>query len=237
LDGDCAQSLFSLLHLYDWPIALGKLAMSSKKQFMRKRNIRRKSIFSGADCYVFLAGIVLRSMHGGYMVEGAVGLMLVIIGFIFSALLLMNSGSASYNQEKLGFVANSAATYAATYTGSSRQTDVTNMVTDTMSKIGLDTSNTNVTITDVTLGRNPAVSVAITAKLPVFMGGAFNNIMPQQVQLSDTAIALKPINTMKYLVVDLGGRMTVPLINATGVIPNDPLPAWYIGIAGVRRLR
>jgi hypothetical protein len=111
------------------------------------------------------------------------------------------------------------------------------MVTDTMSKIGLDTSNTNVTITDVTLGRNPAVSVAITAKLPVFMGGAFNNIMPQQVQLSDTAIALKPINTMKYLVVDLGGRMTVPLINATGVIPNDPLPAWYIGIAGVRRLR
>lgn len=178
------------------------------------------------------------------MVEGAVGLVITITGLIFAGLLLINSGVLVYNQEKIGFVAHSAATYAASLTDtSSRQSEVETQIANTMSNIGLSSANTTTTIQDINLGSGaeakPAVSVTITANLPTLLSSNFGNLLPQQIQLTETAIALKPINNVNYLVIMnlVGQKVTVPIINTTGVVPNDTLPAWFTNLVGVTRIR
>ena len=182
----------------------------------------------------------MRTMRGSNMVEGVVGLCLVIAGLIVAGLLLMNSGALIYNQEKIGFVTHSAATYAASLTNvGSRQADVDAQVANVMSNLGLSSADTTTTISDITVNSKPAVSVTVTANLPTMLTSNFGAVLPQQVQLKETAVALKPINTMKYLIVihPLTGLITVPLVNPTGDLPNDGLPAWEISLAGVRKLR
>lgn len=166
--------------------------------------------------------------------------MIVIIGFIFAGLLLMNSGVLIYNQGKIGFVAHSAASFAASLTNAAtRQADVDSHVSNTMANLGLDATNTTTSITDIDVSSKPAVTVTVKANLPTLLSANFGNLLPQQVQLSETAVALKPINTMKYIVVihPWGGQITLPLVNATGYLPNDGLPAWQISLAGVRKIR
>src|SRR5262249_19280138 len=141
---------------------------------------------------------------------------------------------------KIGFLTHSAAIYAATLTNTaSRQADVDAEVTNIMSNMGLSGATASTTITDITLNSKPAVSVTVNASLPTLLSSNFGNLLPQQVSLVETAVALKPINTMKYLVVihPLGGELTLPLVAPTGVLPNDGLPAWQISLAGVRKIR
>jgi hypothetical protein len=164
----------------------------------------------------------------------------VITGLIFAGLLLMNSGVLIYNQEKIGFVAQSAAAYAAACTDpATRQADVDAQVSNIMNNVGLGTATTTSTIKDVTVNTKPAVSVTLSASLPTLLSANFGNLLPQQVQLSETAVALKPLNNMKYLIVihPLGGSILLPLVAPGRVLPNDGLPAWEISLAGVRKLR
>lgn len=181
----------------------------------------------------------IRSMRGSNMLEGAVALVMVIGGLIVAGLLLMNSGVLIYNQEKIGYATHSAASFAATANSGSRQADTEAEVDKIMDNLGLGSATTSTTIRDVTIKSKPAVSVTITANLPTMMAAGFGNIIPQQVTLTETAVALKPINPMKYLVVvhPLTGLITLPLVHPTGILPNDGLPAWEISLAGVRRLR
>ncbi len=172
--------------------------------------------------------------------EGVVGLVLVIGGALMAFLLLMNTGVATYNKEKIGFVANSAASYAATLTDpSTRQANVESLVGTTMSNMGLNSASTVVTIKDLTEASIPAVSVTVAVNIPTLLSGSISGLLPQQVQMTDTAVALKPINTMQYLVIQdpLGGQVTVPLLNNTGALPKDNLPAWSISLQGVKKIR
>jgi hypothetical protein len=185
-----------------------------------------------------------RSKKGSNMVEGAVGLMIIITGLIFAGLLLMNSGALIYNQEKIGFVTHSAATYAAALTNAgTRQSDVEAQVSNTMANIGLSGANTSVTIKDISLGAGanakPAVSVTVAARLPTMLSSSFGNLLPQEIQLTETSVALKPINNVQYLVIMnvVGQKVTVPMINCTGDLPNDGLPAWFTNLVGVTRIR
>lgn len=214
--------------------------MLSNHACQKKQFVKRIQSFRCVCKNICGSSLPLRSKQGSVMVEGAVGLLLVISGLIVAVLFLLNSGLAVYNQEKIGFVANSAASYAANLTNTStRQADVDAEVKDTMANLGLDSSNTSTTISDVTLNSLPAVSVTITANLPTLMTANFGSIFPQQIQINNTAVALKPVNPMRYLVVvdPLGGQVTVPLINTTGILPNDGLPAWQISLAGVKNIR
>ncbi len=182
----------------------------------------------------------LRKMRGSSILEGAVGLLLVFTGLIVAGLLLMNSGVLIYNQEKIGFASHAAALYASRVTNiANRQADVEAQVSNIMNNLGLASASTTITIKDITVSSKPAVSVSISASLPTMLSANFGNLLPQQVQLTETAVALKPVNPMKYLVVThpLTGQITVPLLNPTGVLPNDGLPAYEISLAGVRKLR
>lgn len=185
-----------------------------------------------------------RNNRGGNLAEAAVGLMLVFTAIIIAALLFLNSGAIIYNQQKLGFIAHSAAVYAATLPANgTRQSAVDAQIQNLASNVGLG----NATIPPATISDSaspnalpvPTVTVSITASIPTMMSG-FGNLVPQQVQLSETAVAAKQIDqvaSMQYLYVNLGSGIYIPLLNTTGTLPNDGLPAWTISIAGVQKTR
>jgi hypothetical protein len=182
----------------------------------------------------------MRKERGSGIVEGVVGLMLVIGGTVLCVLLLINSGAATYNKEKIGFVANQAATYAATLpSDSTRQALVTTTVNSLLESMGLSSTNCSVTVSDITVASNPAVSVTVSASLPTMLSSNFGNLLPQQIQMSDTAVAIKNAWFWAYGKGTLpdGQSVVCPLLNATGALPNDDKPAYAITVLGVTKIR
>lgn len=217
----------------------------SKRNSLRRQNLVNAKVsstqLSHMTCFAQLHRIrvPMRQMRGSGMLEGAVGLMLVTSGLIFAALILLNSGAAIYNQMKLGFVAHSAAVFAAQDTSGSRQSDVSSQVSTMMSNVGLSSANTTTTITDTTIGSMPAVSLKISANLPTLLSASFGGVLPQQIQINETAVALKPYNPMQYIWVNppVGQGCVVPLLQPNGNYPNDGLPVWLVSLAGIRQIR
>lgn len=54
-----------------------------------------------------------RRAHGAALVEGVISLVMITIGTVAAVTLLVNAGMTTYYKEKIGFVANQCATYAA----------------------------------------------------------------------------------------------------------------------------
>lgn len=183
----------------------------------------------------------LRTMGGSGIVEGLVGLMLIIGSTILAVILLLNTGIATYNKEKVAFVADQAATYATSLTNlSTRDADVRSFVNSLLNQMGVKASNTTVKVTDIACSKWAAVSVSVSTTLPTLMSSGFSFLIPQQLQVSDTAVAIKSPYATAYCVgvAPVGGQVTLALLNATGVLPNDSLPAWSINLdLGVLRLR
>ncbi len=187
---------------------------------------------------------LMRSRRGSGIIIGVVSVFLLVSGSVLAVLLLMNTGVATYNKEKLGFIANQAAIYAATYSAyltdtTKRQTNVSSMVSSLLTSMGLNSSNTTVTVTDTTVGAQPAVSVTVSANLPTVMAANFSSVLPQQIQSTFTAVAIKAPYATEYVVgLDpLGGKVTGLMINPTGALPNDGRPAWSIGLQGLNKIR
>lgn len=185
-----------------------------------------------------------RTKRGSALIVGMLAVFLVVTGCVVSVLLLINTGVATFNKEKVGYVAFQAANYAATYVAylsdqNKRQTNVTEMVNGLLTDMGLRSSNTTVVITDTTLHGQPAVSVSVTATLPTITAGSFSNMMPSQVQSSYTQVKVKAPYATQYIVgIDpFGGKVLGGQINPIGLLPNDGAPAWAIAITGVTRLR
>lgn len=182
----------------------------------------------------------MRPMTGSGIVEGVVGLVLIIGTTVLASLLLINTGVATYNKEKIGFVADQAAAFATSCTNmSTRQADVSSFVDNLLTQMGLNASNTNVTVSDVAVGQWAAVSVSVTSNLPTIMSSGFSNLLPQQIQVSDTAVSIKSPYVSQYIVgVDpFGGTVTCALIDPTGNLPPDGLEAWRMSLTGTKRIR
>src|ERR1043165_7494135 len=88
-----------------------------------------------------------RARKGSALIVGIAALFLIVAGSSLSVLLILNSGIATFNKEKLGYIANQAATYASRYSAflsitSTRNQNVTDMVNGLLSDMGLNSSNT-----------------------------------------------------------------------------------------------
>jgi hypothetical protein len=187
------------------------------------------------------------------LILGIVLVFLLVTACALTVLLSVNTGVATYNREKINFIANQAATYAATYSPflsntSIRKKNVTDMVNGLMTGMGLNGSNTTVTITDTTVGGKPAVSVSVSTNLPTVLAANFSSILPQQLQSDCTAVAVidplatncleVPYATGYAVGVDpFGGKVLGNLVSPTGALPNDGQPAWLIGLTGLSKLR
>lgn len=182
-----------------------------------------------------------RSMRGSQIVEALLALMLTIGATTLAVILLLNTGSATYDKEKIAFVANQAATYATSLIDmSSRDSDVQSFVDTMFTQMGVKATNTVVTVKDTKCAKWSALTVQVTTTMPTIMSSAFSNLIPQQIQVTDTAVAIKSPYAEAYCIgVDpLGGQVTLALINPDGTLPSDGVPAWAISLAaGVVRLR
>jgi len=179
-----------------------------------------------------------RNCRGAVLADSAVGLYLVITGMIFGVILLLNAGGFVYYKMKLGFIANSTATYACGLpNNSARNGLVTNYANQTLQSMGFNPSAVAVTISDTTIVTRPAVKILVNCPLSSLIN--FCNMIPAQITLTESAVA-----TQKYwyfgdgqLINPFGGHCTFPLVNSTGVLPNDGLPAWQCTLFGAKKIR
>ncbi len=170
---------------------------------------------------------------GAELVEGVVGLWLIIFFMIASVVLLINVLAASFNKEKLGFVTDMAAVY-----GSNLPADTTNApqliedrVNVLLKEMSLKTTTLNVTSkwNDHTasgkVGTRPVCSVTIDATVPTLLSASMPAFMPVNIKMTDTSIALmRPWNwsygSCSIAAAVLPGWIT-PGLNVTGYVPKD----------------
>ena len=99
--------------------------------------------------------------------------------------------------------------------------------------MGINASNTNVTVTDLTVASREAIRVTVDTQLPTMLAGNFSSALPLSFRMSDSAVAIKNSNYAKYaqgILLSTGQMWTVPLVNETGNLPNDGKPAWGISL-------
>jgi hypothetical protein len=183
----------------------------------------------------------IRPARGSGIVEGLVGMMLISGATVLTVILILNSAIASYDREKIGFVANQTAYYAASLDDpSTRDSDATAFADNLLTQMGLQASNTTAKVSDTAAGPFASVSVEVSAKLPTVTSSAFSYMLPSQLQVSDTSMVVKRPYVTQYLqgVDPIGGQVVVPLIEApTATLPPDSLQAWQIALFGVTQLR
>ncbi len=182
----------------------------------------------------------IRTASGSGIVEGVIGLVMIIGVSVLAVLLLLNTGVATYDKEKIGFVADQAATFATSLTNmNTRQADVSSFVDNLLTQMGLKATNTTVTVTDIAVGQWAGISVSVSSNLPTLMSAGFSNLLPQTIQVSDTGVAIKSPYVTQYLVgVDpFGGTVTGELIDPAGNLPPDAVPAWSMGMLGTQQIR
>lgn len=186
----------------------------------------------------------MRSSQGSGIIEASVGLMLIIGVTVLAVLLLLNTGIASYNKEKIGYVANQAALFATSLNNANKPTRLTNVRTfvDTLfTQMGVKASNTSVQVTDVAVGKWAGIKVSVATDLPTLNSSALSAMLPPQLHVSDTAVAVKSPYVTQYLkgVDPIGsGQVVVPILEApNGILPADGLAAWTMGLNNLLKLR
>ncbi|MGH7234680.1 MAG: hypothetical protein ACREF7_04550 [Candidatus Saccharimonadales bacterium] len=173
----------------------------------------------------------------GLLADSAVGVLMVMTGMILGAVLLFNIGAFTYYKIKLGFVANKTANYAAnlplTEPSAQIQSDVNKFAGQILQSMGFNPATAQVTIKGTQIMTRPACVVTITCPLSSLLN--FKNVIPSQITLSDTAVAAQRYFYFGdgQLVAVFGGTTTVPIVNSTGYIPDDGLPAYIATVKSV----
>lgn len=193
-----------------------------------------------------------RSKRGAGIILAVVIVMLLASACALAVLLSVNTGVATYNNEKLGFIANQGATYIANFwpylpTNQVRQDNVTSMVNGLMSNMGLNGNNTTVTIAYPMVNGTQNVSVTVTSSLPTITSGGFSSVIGQQMQATNTAtvpMVAKPYATGYVIGQDPigGGLVTGYLVspditNLNATIPTQNQTVWSIGLDGLHKVR
>jgi hypothetical protein len=181
----------------------------------------------------------IRKTKGAGIVEGVVGLVVLTISTVLAVLLLLNAGGAAYDKEKISLVADQAACYAISLpSDATRQPLVAAMVNQLLSSMGIS-NNAIVDVQDVTAGGQAAVQVSVTTSCSTLLTGRFASVMPSQIQMSDSTVVVRNAWYNGYMIEYLpsGQKLNQPLINATGALPADALPAYNISLVGMYKVR
>ena len=160
---------------------------------------------------------------------------MIVVALVLGTLLIANAGFAIYFKEKISFVANQAADYAAVLPpGPTVNSLVTSEVKQLMAAMGFSTNNVQVNVdSSLTVLGRPAVKVTVAAPFSAVFGPVAAGVIPPVVSISDSAVAMNNGWYMAYAqVVDLQGQKSVGLmmVDANGIAitnpPADQLPAY-----------
>lgn len=181
---------------------------------------------------------VKRNPKGSAIVQGVVGLWLLIVATVLGTLLLINVGGATYGKEKLGFITDQAAMYASNLPpGAGRQAAVTNLVNSLLGDMGFGTNNTSITITDTSVSGQPAVQVTVSTSLATLLAGKFASVIPSQFSTPYTSTSVKNTWFNGYATSTnlIGAQVTGPVVNTTLAFPKDGLPHYVTTIFGMNQ--
>lgn len=129
-----------------------------------------------------------RNQRGSGIVEGVAGLALIITGTICAVLLLVNCGMAMYHKNRLGFVAMQTASYAASLPKIDQDRTKT-FARELLRKMGADSSEAAIEITEIKIDERAGVQVALTNKCILLESGY--DFLPKSVALTDVAACVK----------------------------------------------
>jgi hypothetical protein len=177
-----------------------------------------------------------RRQSGQGLTEGVAGLLLVTTGIVLGVLLLVNSGLLLFYKEKLAFVTDQTAKFAATLSSDTRDDDTEKFAKELLGKVGLPSKQATVKVDDTTLAGQAAVSVAITDNFGLFGNG---EILPKASSLTDVAVCLgggdanQPIGLLQIapgdtVKPDMSKSIFVPIVKPPKIIAhietNPPTP-------------
>ncbi|MFN8554999.1 MAG: hypothetical protein U0103_26310 [Candidatus Obscuribacterales bacterium] len=190
-----------------------------------------------------------RHQSGASLVETVVGLLIIVIGTVFGALLLLNVGRVTYYKQKISFVAQQLAYYAAILPAPqddpSVQPLLQTMGQQMIDRMGLNASSVTVNAGPAPIAIDPdagvGVKVDLTVSFPTLLSAGFNATIPLNVTLSDSAVTAQSAWFRQYGVLynpPLVDKVTFPVFEhqpLTGYIapPHDGLPAWSMSIVNM----
>ncbi len=116
---------------------------------------------------------VKRNRRGQGIIEGAIGLIMVLGAGIAATLLLLNSGAGMYFKQKLMPVAYLGAQFAAGHSADPNVSDETRQyIEQLMPKVGLKPANLGVDVLLITVEDEPSIQVTVTNNFPLFGNGS-----------------------------------------------------------------
>lgn len=190
-----------------------------------------------------------RNQSGASLVEAVVGLLIIVVGTVFGALLLLNVGRVTYYKQKIGFVVQQLAYYAAILPAPqddpSVQPLLQTMAQQMIDRMGLNASSVTVSAgapsTPIDPQAGVGVKIDLTVAFPTLLSAGFNSTIPLTVTLSDSAVAAQSAWFRQYGVLHnppLVDKVTFPVFEhqpLTGYIvpPHDGLPAWSMSIVNM----
>jgi hypothetical protein len=130
-----------------------------------------------------------RTPRGSTLIEGACGLVLVIISSVLSLVFVVDSGTGMLFRTKLLMVTAQAAQYAASHqTDIDVQGETQTFVQNQMPNIGLVPYDLKVSVVQNTMNGVAGEQVTVTNKFLLF-GKGFLSFVPDSIQLADTEFA------------------------------------------------
>jgi hypothetical protein len=132
---------------------------------------------------------ITRNQRGGGIIEGAVGMMILMFAAVAATLLILNVSMLSYYQGKLGSITQQAATFASCHNFDKIRGDVNSETTDFVKSLfanaQMQVSNIGVTVTQTNVNGLDADVVTVSCTCPLFGNVTY---MPQVVPLKDSEV-------------------------------------------------
>ena len=128
-----------------------------------------------------------RSGRGQGIVEGVVGLVIVIGGGVLASLLLVNTGVSAFYKERIGYVTQKAADFAAIKYGNEGAESATKAFTSDLLKASGLPDLGDFSIEKISVGGQDAVRVNVTVAGLVLFGSG--DVLPKTISLQDHAVS------------------------------------------------
>jgi len=162
-----------------------------------------------------------RTRSGAALVEGVVSLVLITIGTVAAMTLLVNAGMSTYYKEKMGFVSNQCATYAASLSPSDDlQAKTEAMARGLLKAMGMPTQALKVTVEEKTIEDRVALKVTLAVSGFGLFGSG--DIIPTSISLQDTSVAMRNGTPSGYLWMNNNVKFSGYLFPVIKVPPAGP---------------
>ena len=124
---------------------------------------------------------------------------MLVVGYV---LFLVDSGVSAFYKQKLGFLANQGAQFAAGYTGSNATGAAQTFVSALAPKIGMSSAGLNVQVTDTIVNGKPAYACVVSGSFPLIQG----SVLPATISLSSSTSVPKAGSAPSIIILTMVGN-------------------------------